>query len=120
MARVGSADTAPEMALRRALWALGLRYRANHRVHGMRPDIVFVGARVAVFVDGCFWHGCPRHYRAPSTNAAFWAAKVRTNRARDRRQGAALAEAGWTVIRLWEHEITRSARAAARKVAEVV
>jgi DNA mismatch endonuclease, patch repair protein len=66
--------------------------------------VVFRTARVAVFVDGCYWHGCPDHYKAPSTNPTFWAAKVQRNRQRDERNDSALEEAGWLVIRAWEHE----------------
>ena len=69
-----------------------------------RPDIVFTGARVAVFVDGCFWHRCPEHGSSPKTNAGWWRLKLDNNVKRDRTTDAALAEAGWTVIRIWEHE----------------
>ncbi len=106
MARVGSRNTSPELALRRALWAAGLRYRLHRALPGT-PDLSFVGARLAVFVDGCFWHGCPRHYSAPATRAEFWANKLRRNVDRDRRVGAELSAMGWTFVRVWEHEIRR-------------
>jgi len=100
-------DTGPELALRRMLHARGLRYRVDHALpfdRRRRADIVFTRARVAVFVDGCFWHGCPEHGTTPRTNSTFWAAKIARNRARDADTDARLAEAGWTVLRFWEHE----------------
>lgn len=104
MARVRGADTGPEMALRRALWHAGLRYRVRPRMPG-RPDLVFVGCKIAVFVDGCFWHGCQEHYKAPATNATFWSEKIARNQRRDREVEIALGKLGWTVLRYWEHEV---------------
>ena len=104
MARVRSKDTAAEVRLRRALWQAGLRYRLHPGIPGT-PDVAFVGARVAVFVDGCFWHGCPEHYTSPAKNADFWAIKLRRNATRDRDVDAALAAAGWASVRVWEHEL---------------
>lgn len=102
-----SRDTKPEMALRRAVHALGLRYRVSTRpLPKVRrtADLVFTKAKIAVFMDGCFWHGCPEHHTKSATNAAYWAEKVRRNRERDRETDRLLNEAGWTVIRVWEHE----------------
>lgn len=113
-------DTGPELALRRAVHALGLRYRVSVRpVPTVRrtADLVFTRARVAVFLDGCFWHGCPRHHTIAATNAAFWARKVDTTRRRDRDTDRRLTEAGWTVLRIWEHE---DPVAAAHRVRETV
>lgn len=107
MSRQAVRDTAPELLVRRQLHALGLRYRLHRRpLSGVRrtADIVFSRARVAVFVDGCFWHGCPEHGTAPKTNAAWWATKLACNIERDAETDALLAAAGWTVIRIWEHE----------------
>lgn len=95
------------MALRRALHAGGLRYRVHRRpVPAVRreADIVFVGAKVAVFVDGCFWHGCPTHATWPKKNAEFWREKIEGNRRRDEDTDTRLADAGWLAIRVWEHE----------------
>src|SRR5215471_9857398 len=102
-------DTKPELALRRALHGLGYRYRKDHRIDlddgvRVRPDIVFTARRVAVFVDGCFWHCCPDHGSQPAANTWYWEPKLRRNVERDRVADAALARAGWTVLRLWEHE----------------
>ena len=80
----------------------------------VRPDFVFAARRLAVFVDGCFWHGCPRHGTRPRGNAAFWRAKFRRNRERDRRDSRSLRRAGWKVLRLWEHELKPKVRAALR------
>ncbi|MBM4478529.1 DNA mismatch endonuclease Vsr [Rhodococcus hoagii] len=101
-------DTKPELAVRKLVHATGLRYRVDfaplhaHRRH--RADLVFTRAKVAVFIDGCYWHGCPEHHRQPSTNADYWAAKVAGNRDRDVQVTARLVDAGWTVLRFWEHE----------------
>ncbi|WP_082590261.1 very short patch repair endonuclease [Phycicoccus sp. Soil748] len=100
-------DTGPELAIRRLLHARGRRYFVNRRpVKQLRrtADIVFPRYRVAVFVDGCFWHGCPIHHNASKTNAEYWAKKVDNNRARDLETVRALEAAGWRVLRIWEHE----------------
>jgi DNA mismatch endonuclease (patch repair protein) len=101
-------DTAPEVSLRRALHARGLRFRKDHIVRAgdsrAKADVVFTRRRVAVFVDGCFWHGCPMHCRMPARNRAYWEAKIGRNRDRDARVTSALTNAGWRVVRVWEHE----------------
>lgn len=100
-------DTAPEVALRRALHATGRRFRVVYPVPGNRRrtiDIAFTRAKVAVFVDGCFWHGCPEHGTRPRANSDWWATKLAANRARDEDTDRLLREAGWRVIRVWEHE----------------
>ena len=101
-------DTRPEKAVRAALHQLGLRYRVDLKLgiarSSPRPDIVFTRARVALFVDGCFWHGCPVHGVQPRTNSAYWAAKVARNQERDRENDELLQQQGWFVIRAWEHE----------------
>jgi DNA mismatch endonuclease, patch repair protein len=100
-------DTGPEMRLRSAVHALGLRYRVSARpLPGLRrtADLVFRGPKVAVFLDGCFWHGCPVHHTRAATNADYWEAKVVRNRARDRETDASLRAEGWLPLRFWEHE----------------
>lgn len=106
-------DTAPEVALRRELHARGLRYRVAYPVPGQRRrtiDIAFTRAKVAVMVDGCFWHGCPDHGTRPRANSAWWREKLSANAARDADTNRVLQELGWRVVRIWEHE--RSATAA--------
>ncbi|WP_046302046.1 very short patch repair endonuclease [Mycobacterium sp. UM_Kg27] len=100
-------DTEAEMMLRRLLHARGLRYRVDLPLPGMprrRADLTFSAKRVAVFVDGCFWHGCPEHGTEPKRNGGWWASKLARNIERDRETDAYLAEIGWTVVRIWEHE----------------
>ena len=114
-----SAHTEPEMLLRRALFSLGLRYRLNRPVvPKTKADIVFSAAKVAIFVDGCFWHGCPvhgrRHFRGP--NAATWRAKMRRNKERDEANTRVAKAAGWKVLRLWECDIKRSPAKLALKI----
>lgn len=107
MQRQRRRDTLPEVALRRALHSRGWRYRVDLAViPGMRrrADIVFLRQKVAVFVDGCFWHQCPVHATRPKNNAAWWQGKLATNVARDRETDRVLTEAGWRVVRVWEHE----------------
>jgi DNA mismatch endonuclease, patch repair protein len=100
-------DTPAELALRRELHRRGLRFRVDHpplpKVR-RRADIVFTRRKVAVFCDGCWWHGCPEHRTWPKANAEWWVEKIDANRRRDRDTGARLREAGWTVLRIWEHE----------------
>lgn len=117
MRSVGNVDTEPEMLLRRELWQRGFRYRVCERVEGVRPDLVFRGPEVAVFVDGCFWHGCPQHYTPPENNEEFWREKLERNRKRDRRNDRTLEEAGWTVLRFWECDIRDEVEAVADEVA---
>ncbi len=107
-------DTKPELALRRALHRQGYRFRKDYRLDladgkRVRPDIAFTARRVAVFVDGCFWHACPEHGSKPSANVWYWEPKLRRNVERDRAADAALAAAGWNVVRVWEHESLEAA-----------
>lgn len=107
MSRQASRDTNPELAVRRLLHASGHRYRLHRPVPGLPRrtiDIAFPKAKVAVFLDGCFWHGCPQHATSPKANADWWRQKLDRNIARDRETTAHLVAAGWTVLRFWEHE----------------
>ncbi len=105
----GKDNASTELRLVAALRAAGLAgWRRGLRLPG-RPDLAFPAARLAVFVDGCFWHGCPRHHRLPRTRRAFWSAKVATNRRRDRRVDRQLRARGWSVMRIWEHALRRGA-----------
>lgn len=107
MSRVGRRDTKPELELRRILHARGFRFRVDRAVlpdRRRRADIVFGPAKVAVFVDGCFWHGCPKHATWPKANEDYWREKIETNRLRDRDTNERLRALGWEPVRVWEHE----------------
>lgn len=122
MARQKRRDTDPEMRLRRLLHRKGLRYRVDLPLEGMprrRADMTFVRERVVVFVDGCFWHRCPVHATAPANNSAWWEHKLRGNVARDRETDGRLREAGWVVLRFWEHQdMTEAAEQVVRTLRE--
>ncbi|MGY1582826.1 very short patch repair endonuclease [Streptomyces sp. MN13] len=120
MQAIRNRDTKPEWLIRRLVHARGLRYRvAAKPLPGLRrtADMVFRPVKVAVFIDGCYWHGCPEHYVPPKTNPGYWSDKVARNVARDRDTDQRLKEAGWTVLRFWEHESAEDC--AARIAAEV-
>jgi len=107
MAGIRTRDTAPELALRRALWAAGVRgWRCNRKDLPGRPDLAFGRAKLAVFVDGAFWHGHPSKFQ-PGKSGPFWDEKIRRNQARDRAADAALASGGWRILRLWDFEVYR-------------
>lgn len=114
-------DTGPELAVRKILHAHGLRYRvdlAPGRDKRRRADIVFTRQKVAVFIDGCFWHGCPEHATIPKTHADYWVPKLERNKQRDAETNAELEAGGWVVLRFWEHEDpTAVAQAIALRVA---
>lgn len=114
-------DTEPELRLRKLLHGRGLRYRVDAPLPlpgvRRRADLLFVGARVAVFVDGCYWHSCPEHRSTPKNNSEWWSRKLATNVDRDRDTDLRLADAGWRVVRVWEHE---EAEAAAARIEQVV
>jgi DNA mismatch endonuclease (patch repair protein) len=102
-------ETGPERIVRGFLHQCGLRFQNDRRpIPNLRctADLVFPGARLCLFVDGCFWHGCPVHFRVPDSNSAWWAEKIEANRVRDRRNDAVLARDGWKVIRIWEHQVS--------------
>lgn len=107
MSRARRRDTAPEMLIRKEAHRRGLRYRVDKAIPGMprrRADMIFAGAKVVVFVDGCFWHSCPEHTSIPRANREWWVAKLEANQVRDRATDAHLHDLGWTVLRFWEHE----------------
>ncbi len=115
-----SRDTKPELAVRRVLHGMGLRYRvARPPVIGSRrsADLVFTRLKIVVFIDGCFWHGCPEHYREPKSNFDYWREKVRRNRERDIETSKFLRSEGWTVLRYWSHE---NAADVAEEIAQAV
>jgi DNA mismatch endonuclease (patch repair protein) len=112
MSRQRTKDTQAEIALRKVLHARGFRYRVNQPLPGLprrRADMTFPARRVVVFVDGCFWHGCPQHGTLPKRNGAWWSAKLLRNIARDRETNEHMQALGWRVVRVWEHEIPADA-----------
>lgn len=117
MSRIKGKNTKPETKLRKALWAKGLRYRIHYNLPG-KPDIVFVSAKFIVFVDGCFWHLCPIHSQLPQSNRDFWKTKLEKNVIRDKKITQELESKGWTVLRIWEHEIKEDLQAVTSKVEE--
>ena len=120
MAKVRQKGTGAEVALRRELYRRGMRYRVDYEVM-KKPrrvaDVAFPGLKIAIFVDGCFWHGCPEHATWPKQNAEFWRQKIEANRIRDADTNSRLLDIDWTVMRFWEHE---SPSEAAETVAEMV
>ncbi|MCK9608841.1 MAG: very short patch repair endonuclease [Methylomonas sp.] len=123
MTKVRQTGTKAEMALRRELHRLGLRYRVNFQVL-KKPrriaDVAFTKLKIAVYVDGCFWHGCPEHASWPKSYSEFWQQKIEANRARDVDTDAKLKEIGWTVIRIWEHERPEMAANALKTVIDTI
>lgn len=122
MASIKGKDTKPEKALRSAVWRLGLRFRKNDKRYPGKPDLTFPGAKLAVFVDGDFWHGrgWVEEGKLPGTNAAFWEAKFRRNIERDVQVNNELASMGWLPVRMWESDIMKDPAAAARLVEHIV
>jgi DNA mismatch endonuclease (patch repair protein) len=117
MASIRGKDTQPEMLIRRNLWRLGVRYRVNDpSVLGV-PDVSSKHAKVAVFIDGCFWHGCSKCYREPTSNVAFWRSKLAYNKRRRGIVNRALRAGGWTVLQYWEHEVLSNPLPIAKEIA---
>lgn len=115
MARIGGGNTSPEQAFRAALRKAGINYSSATRLLG-RPDVVLRSSRTAIFVHGCFWHGCPDHYRAPSSRVSYWSRKLQINLARDRRVTRQLRREGWSVLVVWECRIKRDPDKAAERI----
>ena len=105
MSKIKGKDTLPEIKIRKLLFSNGIRgYRINYNLPG-KPDITFPRKRVAVFIDGCFWHKCPLHFQEPDTRKEFWIKKIDRNVERDKEINRKLEETGWEVIRIWEHQV---------------
>lgn len=109
MSQVRSRNSTPEIIVRRALRDLNIKYRLNSCLPG-KPDLLLPGAKVAIFVDGCFWHGCKLHLRLPKSNIDYWTKKITRNVERDKKMRSALRRRGYTVIRVWEHETRNGSR----------
>jgi DNA mismatch endonuclease (patch repair protein) len=120
MARIRGKETGPEKLLREVLSSRRLRYRLNYKTPFGRADLALPSVKVAVFVDGCFWHGCPEHYVRPRSRVAFWSKKLRDNVKRDIWQTSELEAAGWKVCRAWEHEVETDPEAIAERVERAV
>ncbi len=121
MSRIRSEQTGVEVAFRKYLWRKGWRgYRINFKGLPGKPDIAYIHKRVAIFIDGCFWHKCPRCYTEPKTNKDYWIPKIQMNIDRDKQQNIILERLGWTVVRIWEHEIKEDIDACAEKVAKIL
>ncbi|RMG34064.1 MAG: very short patch repair endonuclease [Methanobacteriota archaeon] len=112
MSKIRGKNTKPELQVRKLLWNSGYRYRIHYPIQGMtkviRPDIAFPNKKIAIFIDGCFWHACPKCYREPKSNVDFWKKKISRNKERDREDTENLEQLEWTIIRIWEHEIKES------------
>ena len=117
MSKIRYKNTKPELRIRKHLWNNGYRYRIHANIPG-KPDIVFLGKKLAVFIDGCFWHKCPICYKKPASNTEYWENKIVYNLEKDERINAELNEMGWTVIRLWEHEVNKDINACLKKIGE--
>lgn len=119
MSQIRGKNTKPEVILRKALWSAGLRYRIKNKLPG-KPDLVYPTLKVAIFIDGCFWHRCPIHFQAPKSRASFWEKKIQGNVARDQRNNELLQSDGWLVVRVWEHEIKESLTDTVRNISEIL
>ncbi len=115
MSQVRGRNTKLEVTIRKLIWQKGFRYRIEHGLKG-KPDMVFPFYNVVVFIDGCFWHSCPKHYRPPSTNKKFWNEKISKNKERDNKINIHLKKEGWRVIRVWEHDVNKGPEKTANKI----
>jgi len=121
MSNIRSEQTAVEIALRKYLWRKGWKgYRINVKDLPGKPDIVYASKKVAIFVDGCFWHKCPRCFVEPESNRDYWLPKIQMNIERDIKQNIMLENLGWTVVRIWEHEIEEDIDNCAERVIEII
>ncbi len=118
MSKIGSKNTKLETNFRRYVSAVGLKYRLHYNITG-KPDFVFVSKKIAVFVDSCFWHGCPKHFRQPSSNRKYWIQKIERNSKRDKDVTKRLKQEGWNVLRFWEHEINKNPKRCVRRILKI-
>jgi len=120
MSRIRGRDTKPELKLRKLLYSKGIRgYRISAKLPG-KPDIAFTKYRLAVFIDGCYWHMCPECFQVPQTNRDFWLKKLGDNVKRDKRVNRLLKDDGWAVIRFWEHEIKKDINSCCNHIMDVL
>ena len=118
MSRIRGKNSKPELLLRKSLFNAGYRYRISYRIDGYRPDIVLISDRIAIFVDGCFWHKCPRCYSEPKSNRRYWIPKIDENIVRDRKIDALLRGDDWHVLHFWEHEINEDTERCLAKITQ--
>ena len=108
MSKIRATNTKPEIKIRKILYKSGHKgYRLNYKKAPGKPDICYVGKKVAIFIDGCFWHGCPKCYKKPASNKKYWDEKIKTNKKRDRKVNSALKKGNWTILRFWECEVNK-------------
>ena len=120
MSKIRGKNTGPEIKLRKLLWAAGIRgYRVHYNLPG-KPDIVFVKKKIVIFIDGCFWHKCPIDFQEPETRKEFWMKKINSNVERDERNNRQLSDAGWTIIRIWEHEMRKEPEKVVQRICEML
>ena len=115
-------NSKPEQILRKALFRLGYRYSLNHRFKELnfKPDIVMVSRKVCIFVDGCFWHRCPKCFKAPKSNKGYWLSKIERNSERDKEQNSYLSKNRWKVVRIWEHELKKDINKSIKKIEKAI
>lgn len=118
MSKIRGKDTGPELKLRKLLFSRGYRYRKNYRIGRKTIDIAFITKKIAVLIDGCFWHGCPKCYKKPKSNVTYWDQKINSNIRRDKITNLNLKTDGWRVIRIWEHSIRNNDAGCADKVSK--
>ncbi|WP_037991797.1 very short patch repair endonuclease [Teredinibacter turnerae] len=119
MSQIRGKNTKPEVILRKALWSMGHRYRIKNKLPG-KPDLVYPSLKVVIFVDGCFWHKCPKHYQPPKTHQIFWENKINANVERDKKNDMLLTTKGWIIVRIWEHEIKESLYDCTQKISKLL
>jgi len=120
MSKIRGKNTGPEIKLRKLLWSAGIRgYRVHYNLPG-KPDIVFVKKKIVIFIDGCFWHKCPIDFQEPETRKEFWMKKINSNVERDERNNRQLSDAGWTIIRIWEHEMRKEPEKVVQRICEML
>ncbi len=115
MSKIKSKNTKLEIEFRKKLWNKNLKYRLHYKISG-KPDLVFVSKKIAVFVDSCFWHKCPKHFRQPKSRLAYWKPKIERNTTRDKKVNEMLKNEGWKVLRFWEHEIKKNPERCVKKI----
>jgi len=115
MSKIKSKNTKLEIEFRKKLWNKNLKYRLHYKISG-KPDLVFVSKKIAVFVDSCFWHKCPKHFRRPKSRLAYWKPKIERNTTRDKKVNEMLKNEGWKVLRFWEHEIKKNPERCVKKI----